>query len=207
MSRGLLIVVEGCDRSGKSTQCARLTERLNATGHSAKLLKFPDRTTQTGQMIDGYLKQSSHMNDQAIHLLFSANRWEAMDAMEQMLKSGTHLVVDRYAFSGVAFSSAKGLDLEWCKHPDVGLLVPDLVLFLDLSIDDAEKRGGFGVERYETRELQTKVREKFMALKEPSWKVIDAKGSMDEVHSSMWDIVNQAVEKPVENDVVFGLWK
>lgn len=110
--------------------------------------------------------------------------------MEQMLKSGTHLVVDRYAFSGVAFSSAKvkknvymsmkmlliqdsyqGLNLEWCKHPDVGLLVPDLVLFLDLSIDEAEKRGGFGVERYETRELQTKVRDKFMALKDPSWKV------------------------------------
>lgn len=37
--------------------------------------------------------------------------------------------------------------------------------------------------------------------------VIDAKGSMDEVHSAMWDIVNQAVEKPVENDLVFGLWK
>lgn len=35
--------------------------------------------------------------------------------MESKLKSGTTLVVDRYSYSGVAFSSAKGLDIEWCK--------------------------------------------------------------------------------------------
>lgn len=81
------------------------------------------------------------------------------------------MVVDRYAFSGVAFSSAKGLDLEWCRNPDIGLLTPDLVLFLDLSIDDAEKRGGFGDERYEKRELQIKVRDQFMKLKDDTWKV------------------------------------
>lgn len=36
-----------------------------------------DRTTPIGQMIDGYLKSSLEMDDHAIHLLFSANRWEA----------------------------------------------------------------------------------------------------------------------------------
>jgi dTMP kinase len=35
--------------------------------------------------------------------------------METQLKNGTTLVVDRYSYSGVAFSSAKGLDIEWCK--------------------------------------------------------------------------------------------
>lgn len=35
--------------------------------------------------------------------------------METKLKSGTTLIVDRYSYSGVAFSSAKGLDIEWCK--------------------------------------------------------------------------------------------
>ena len=35
--------------------------------------------------------------------------------MESKLKSGTTLVVDRYSYSGVAFSAAKGLDIEWCK--------------------------------------------------------------------------------------------
>lgn len=95
----------------------------------------------------------------------------ARKAIEAQLKAGTTLIVDRYAYSGVAFSSAKGLDLEWCKNPDRGLLQPDLVLFLDLPIEEAQKRGGFGDERYETLELQTKVRSKFLELREYPWKV------------------------------------
>lgn len=100
--RGHLVVIEGCDRSGKSTQCERLMQRLQRENKPVQLFKFPgkpsshpmsfdnyvnifaslrlliDRTTQTGKMIDSYLKQSTQMDDRAIHLLFSANRWEAM---------------------------------------------------------------------------------------------------------------------------------
>jgi dTMP kinase len=191
--RGLLIVVEGCDRSGKSTQCDNLVNKLQSNGIDTELVKFPgkasfllfvlvnsrltttanliDRTTQTGKMIDNYLQNKSELDDHAIHLLFSANRWEAVKTMSEKLNNGKTLIVDRYAFSGVAFSSAKGLNLGWCRNPDIGLLSPDLVLFLDLSIDEAEKRGGFGQERYEKRELQIKVRDEFMKLKDDSWKV------------------------------------
>jgi dTMP kinase len=95
--------------------------------------------------------------------------------LSEKLKQGKTLVVDRYAFSGVAFSSAKGLDLEWCRNPDIGLLSPDLILFLDLNIDEAEKRGGFGQERYEKRDLQIKVREEFFKLKDDTWKVNPSK--------------------------------
>lgn len=67
--------------------------------------------------------------------------------MEKMLKDGVTLIVDRYSFSGVAFSAAKGLDFEWCKAPEKGLLKPDSVLFLHLNAATIEKRGGFGNER------------------------------------------------------------
>ena len=43
------------------------------------------------------------------------------------------------------------------QAPDKGLPAPDIVLYLDISIADAEKRGGFGQERYEKRDLQMKV--------------------------------------------------
>lgn len=46
--------------------------------------------------------------DEAIHLLFSANRWEKANSLLKMLEHGTTVVVDRYCFSGVAFSAAKG---------------------------------------------------------------------------------------------------
>ncbi|KAI9359851.1 thymidylate kinase-like protein [Pilaira anomala] len=209
MTRGLLIIVEGCDRSGKSTQCDNLVSRLKNEGTDTELIKFPDRTTQTGKMIDSYLQQKSELDDHAIHLLFSANRWEAMKSLEEKLKSGKTLVVDRYAFSGVAFSSAKGLDLEWCRNPDIGLLSPDIVLFLDLDIEEAEKRGGFGEERYEKRDLQMKVRDEFMKLKDDTWKFIDASQSKENVEKDIWKTI-ETTKKSIESnmpDLKFNLWK
>jgi len=45
------------------------------------------------------------------------------------------MVCDRYAYSGVAYSVAKGLDFDWCLGVDRGLVQPDLVLYLDFSAD------------------------------------------------------------------------
>lgn len=76
-SRGYLIAVEGCDRCGKSTQCFRAKDWLEAqTGRPVEYWKFPDRTTPIGQLINGYLAEGMNLPDEAIHLLFSANRWE-----------------------------------------------------------------------------------------------------------------------------------
>ncbi|KAF8929602.1 thymidylate kinase-domain-containing protein [Dissophora ornata] len=192
MARGRFILLEGCDRAGKSTQCAMLVAALQEKGHSVELCKFPDRTTTIGQMIHAYLTNAKELDDRAIHLLFSANRWEAMQSMKRKLQAGTHLVVDRYAYSGVAFSTAKGLDLTWCKNPDRGLVRPDLTFFLDLPTSEAEKRGGFGEERYEKRELQEKVREVFLQLKSQEWVMIDARKSVQAMHH---EILNDTEHK------------
>lgn len=74
--RGALIVLEGLDRSGKSTQCAKLLSFLEGLGHPTELWRFPDRETSVGQMISAYLSNKSQLDDHTIHLLFSANRWE-----------------------------------------------------------------------------------------------------------------------------------
>jgi thymidylate kinase len=73
--RGAFIVFEGIDRCGKSTQVDLLGKALD----NAKNIRFPDRTSAIGQMINSYLVSATNMNDQAIHLLFSANRWEAVE--------------------------------------------------------------------------------------------------------------------------------
>lgn len=46
-------------------------------------------------------------------------------------------ICDRYAYSGVAFTSSKGLDLDWCKACDRGLPAPDCVIYLDIPVEDA----------------------------------------------------------------------
>lgn len=99
--RGALIVFEGLDRSGKSTQAKRLVERIASGGGQAVLLPFPgmflvdglrwrllvlpvawssigiaDRKEPFGQVIDRYLRKEIDLCERALHLAFSANRWE-----------------------------------------------------------------------------------------------------------------------------------
>jgi len=59
--------------------------------------------------------------------------WESTAVLEAELAAGTTVLCDRYTFSSVAFSAAKGLPLVWCRAPDVSLPAPDLTLFLDLA--------------------------------------------------------------------------
>lgn len=75
--RGAFIVFEGIDRSGKSTQSLNLAEALNAEHIKTKHMRFPDRTTEIGKMCGAYLQNAKQVEDHCIHLLFSANRWEA----------------------------------------------------------------------------------------------------------------------------------
>ncbi|KAJ2849609.1 Thymidylate kinase [Coemansia brasiliensis] len=207
MSRGLFILFEGCDRSGKTTQSTRLVQALKDMGIKAKLVKFPDRTTAIGKMIDGYLTQKSQLSDQAIHLLFSANRWEAMNQMRADLESGITLVVDRYAFSGVAFSAAKRLDFKWCKSPDVGLIAPDRVFFMDIHPDDAAKRDGYGEEIYEKREFQLDVRAKFFSMMDKSWAIIDAMKDVDLIHRQILLLTKKALQAQEAEPVpIAKLW-
>jgi dTMP kinase len=93
----------------------------------------------------------------------------ARDDLEGRIDDGMTLVLDRYACSGVAYTSAKGLPLEWCKAPDGGLPKPDLTIFLDVPIEGSSSRDGFGEERYEKRDFQVMVRKRFDQLKDDTW--------------------------------------
>ncbi|XP_060775753.1 thymidylate kinase [Neoarius graeffei] len=208
--RGALIVLEGVDKAGKTTQCQKLVHALKKSGRAAEMIRFPDRTTQIGQLISSYLEKRNNLEDHTVHLLFAANRWELVPQMKKLLEQGVTLVVDRYAFSGVAFTSAKqGFSLEWCMQPEVGLPKPDLVIFLQLSPSVAAERGEFGMERYETGTFQSIVQQRFEQLmKDPSinWKVIDAARSIEAVHSDLKVLCENTINAS-ENLPIGELWK
>lgn len=145
MKRGKFIVLEGLDRSGKSSVASSIKEYLEKTrGEQTIAINYPNRQTDIGILISSYLKNNTQLSDQAIHLLFSANRWEKNSYLQETLDSGVNIVCDRYWFSGVAYSCAKGLDYEWCIGPDRGLLQPNLVIFLDAEPDLLKTRPGYG---------------------------------------------------------------
>lgn len=207
-------MIEGLDRSGKTTQVKRLCDALYADGFNIKPLRFPgttisfmcywisrimliklDRTTPIGQKINSYLQSETHMDDHSIHLLFSANRWEKAKWIRDTIAEGYTIICDRYVYSGMIYSAAKNnphLSLEWARHCDEGLPRPDMVIFLDLELEEVEKRGGFGQEKYEKRELQERVKQLFLALKHAQgdevedMEVLDAGHSIEKVAEAVW---------------------
>ncbi|TGO59750.1 hypothetical protein BCON_0041g00150 [Botryotinia convoluta] len=212
ISRGSFILIEGLDRAGKTTQVKKLCDKLYASGRNVKLMRFPDRTTSIGQQINSYLQSSTTLPDQSIHLLFSANRWEKAQEIRDLIAQGYTIVCDRYYYSGMIYTSSKysinspnHLSLEWCKNPEIGLPMPDRVIFLDLEPEEAEKRGGYGDEKYETREMQRRVRNGFLTLQDSAlpgfeherriMKAIDAGDGLDEVAEKIWDAVKGLVEQ------------
>lgn len=194
--RGSLIVLEGCDRTGKTTQVALLVAALLERGIPCVSKRFPDRTTATGKVIDAYLQTGTTLDNHASHLLFSANRWEAQAEMERLLSEDTTVVVDRYFGSGVAYSAAKGLDFDWCLAPDQGLLKADLTFYLHASSEKASERADFGQERYEEPAFQKLVAVQYDRLRfgRYHWKTIDASKSIEEVHSQITLTVQHCVK-------------
>jgi dTMP kinase len=196
IKRGALIVFEGCDRSGKTTQVQRLVNRFIGEGAKVRMMRFPDRTTGIGSLINQYLSCSTELDDHVVHLLFSANRWEMAEEMKRAINSGITIIVDRYAYSGVAFSAAKErMNFSWCKSSDVGLPKPDLVCFLNVSEEVALMRADFGGERYEKKEFQNKVRANYKKLEDCSWVTVEVDRTMDEVHDDLYQIITAEMKK------------
>ncbi|XP_069326909.1 thymidylate kinase isoform X3 [Eulemur rufifrons] len=192
--RGALIVLEGVDRAGKSTQAGRLVAALSAAGRRAELLRFPERSTEIGKLLSSYLEKKSEVEDHSVHLLFSANRWE-------QVRLPLHSTFNQCLLSNFS--------LDWCKQPDVGLPKPDLVLFLQLRLADAARRGEFGQERYEDRAFQERALHCFQQLmgdETVNWKIVDASKSIEDVHEEILalseDAIRAAAQRPLGE-----LWK
>lgn len=102
------------------------------------------------------------------------------------------------------YSAAKcnpTLSLSWARSPEVGLPRPDLVIFLDLDAEEAARRGGYGEEKYEKKDVQDNVQELFYTLKESQHEeaedmaVVYAGHSEDKVADTVFEVVIGRLEK------------
>jgi dTMP kinase len=133
------------------------------------------------------------------------------------LDAGTTVVVDRYYPSGIVFSAAKqdpSLSIAWCRAPDVGLPAPDLAFFLNIAPDVAALRGGgYGQEKYETKQIQDQARELFERVIDTEqkagmehWTVIDAGRSIDAVQADLLQQSQAVIAKSLGDlDIVKAL--
>jgi len=143
-SREFFICFEGLDGVGKTTQIGLLHGAIESV-----LSKAPNRTSETGKVLDKYLHGEIELPKQAAELLFIANQWEINVEIERLIKGEVNtsedvepnakkrrqlmVVADRNFISGLAYGHARsGSDyMERCIVPAYrGILVPDIIFYL-----------------------------------------------------------------------------
>jgi dTMP kinase len=150
----MLIVLEGLDGAGKSTQVKRLKEYLQQRCGSLEYIHFPRYEAPVyGDLITRFLKGEfgsiEAVHPQLVALLFAEDRHGAAPAMREALARGKTVLLDRYVYSNIAYQCAKLQDLQerrrlrdWIFNTEYGhfeLPEPDLNLFLDVPIGFVEQ--------------------------------------------------------------------
>lgn len=151
----MLVVMEGLDGSGKSTQVANLRKYLESLSGTVEYIHFPRYDAPLyGELIGKFLRGGfGDINDvhpQLVALLYAEDRHGACDEMKRALASGGTLLLDRYVYSNVAYQCAKIKDpgerealREWILNTEFGLFGlprPDLNIFLDVPIGFVESK-------------------------------------------------------------------
>jgi dTMP kinase len=141
--KGKLIVVEGIDGSGKSTQISLIHKWLFERGKSVYFSEWNSSplvksTTRLGKKRKSFTPTTFSL----IQAADFANRWE--NQFLPMLKAGVIVLADRYAFTGFARDVARGVDPTWVRNLYSFAYQPDLVLYFRVPLDDAVERITFG---------------------------------------------------------------
>ena len=190
--RGLLVVFEGLDQSGKQTQAERLRDRLVAAGRSVRLLSFPSYETHLGAEIGRALHGERDYAADTMQLLCVANRFEWKPEIERELALGTVVVCDRYQASSIAYGEAFGLDAHWLAEIQKYLPQPDLTVLLDIDPHVSASRKTADRDRYE-RDLALLGRVRESYLRQASgvrWLCLDASRERDAVARDVFTAVN-----------------
>jgi dTMP kinase len=187
----MFIVFEGIDKSGKSTQCQLLYEYFENCEKPAMLLKYPDRNSpMTGPIINDYLTGKIELSPNAASILLAANLWELKDKILQQLQIGTTIIIDRYTWSNIAYSVARGMNQQTCEIINSGLPIPNFIIFMDVDPLTASKRSGFGKEIFEKLEFQQSVYKIMCSLTQTSPNIISIDANLDPS-----TITNQIINK------------
>ncbi len=209
---GKLIVFEGIDGSGKSTQIELLCQTL-------KERKIPFYVTMEpserpiGSMIRQILTGKAHADPKVIAALFTADRLDHLlnevNGIARMVEEGMLVLMDRYYFSSYAYQSVDA-PMDWVIQANAlsaQILRPAVNIFLDVDAEDALERitkNRRKTELFEEKERLIQVRERYMEafekLKDAERvEMVDGSREKDEIAKDVWGIVSALLDRDLKS--------
>jgi dTMP kinase len=217
--KGKLIVVEGIDGSGKSTQISLLSHWLRSRGLAVAFSEWNSsplvrRTTRRGKKKEMFTPTTFSL----IHATDFADRLESY--ILPLVKAGAIVCADRYAYTAFARDVARGVSRRWVRNLYSFALRPDLCFYFRVPLDVALARilgGRNAIKYYEAgldlglsrdaeesfRIFQGRILDEYEAMvQEMGFHVIDASLSIEEQQSQMRQIVLERLGEALEEKVL-----
>lgn len=193
MQKGILIVFEGIDGSGKSTQGEILFKRLQEEDFDVVYFREPSKGKWGRKIKKKALHADSLTPEEELDLFLKDRRENVEKNLKPALKKKRVVILDRYYYSTIAYQGAKGIDGNLIRRMNEEFVVePDLVFIFDI---DPQK----GLERIENRKKKdrlferedylVKVREIFRSFKGEKFVHIDALKSKEEISKEIQEII------------------
>ena len=190
MNRGLLIVFEGIDGSGKSTQCRMLADLLNKKGIANISLAEPTRG-KWGMKIRQLLAKGRNgiSSNEELEWFMNDRREDVKQNIEPALKAGKVVLMDRYYFSTAAYQGALGFDPEKIRVDNERFApIPDRVLIFHNSPEKSLERIESSREEksaFEKRDYLIEVQTIFKSFTGPNIRYVSSDSSLEKVYEQV----------------------
>lgn len=217
-----LIVIEGLDGSGKSTQAELLEKSLKENGVNYRKIKLPDYESPSSTLVKMYLsgdfgKEAAAVNAYAAGAFYAVDRYASFNLdWKKDYDSDTLIIADRYATSNSIYQMEKVPPEEWDSYLEwsydfeyrkLGIPVPDAVIFLDMPVEVSQR---LMTERYGGDESEKDVHESdveylkncrksaLYAAKKQGWYIIDCSDGrepypIESIHEKIMEIIKEVL--------------
>ncbi len=199
LKKGVLIVLDGIDGTGKTTQAKRLLAALQKRGADAVYFREPS-DSQWGLAIKTKAVIADSLTPEEELDLFQKDRKENVEKnLKPALQEKKVIVLDRYYFSTIAYQGARGIDPETIRRQNESFAVkPDLVFILDIAPQKGLNRIAISREKmdkhFEREDYLIKVREIFRSFEGENILHIDASRPEEDIYKDIEKIVLDYLE-------------
>lgn len=215
-----LIIIEGLDGSGKSTQIKLLEEYLKSNEIIYKKIKLPDYDSPSSTLVKMYLggefgSSADDVNAYAAGAFYAVDRYASFNlGWKKDYESGTFIIADRYATSNSIYQMEKIEESKWDEYLEwsedfeynkLSIPRPDCVIYLDMPVEISQR---LMTSRYDGDENKKDVHEvnvdflnkcrksALYTAEKQGWKVIECSNgkepySVDGIHKKIIDIVKE----------------